>query len=97
MDAHLRPDLTRILPRPVTRPRGGLRFDDTLSVSKDDSNRTDYLVDVERATRPQADDTGFTVHQAQAAAERLAQTFGQAQLRPGLHALDAGRAQRLLS
>ena len=34
---------------------------------------------------------------AQAAAERLAQTFGQAQLRPGLHALDAGRAQRLLS
>ena len=96
MDPNLRPDLTRILPRPVTRPVGGLRRIGEALTAPPNTARPDYLLDVERDHRPANDSPAFTVYQAQAAAERVAQALGRDGLRPGLFALDPGRTQRLL-
>lgn len=96
VDAFLRPDLSRILPRPVTRPLGGLRFDRAVSVPGSVKG-PDYLLDVDRDRGPVADETGFELHQAQSAAEQVARSQGSRGLRPGLFALDPARVQRLLS
>jgi hypothetical protein len=96
VDANLRPDLGRILPRPALRPAAGQPFRDRTVVAGTNAS-PDYLLAIDRRTAPNHDEAGFDLHQAQAAAAQIGRALGGDARPNGLFAPDSDRVQRLLS
>ncbi|MCR9244047.1 MAG: hypothetical protein NXI31_03385 [bacterium] len=93
LDSDLRPDLSKILARPVVlRNVSGVGAH--LQVQRDAAG-PDYLVDVRRDLGPAADETGFGIAQARAVAEKLATRLQQPDS-PRLHAFERERLGPLL-
>lgn len=93
MEEHLRPDLSRILPRPWLRQLAERAPAFAPGRAMPEAERS-FLVDVDRRHAPAADEPGFDLHTAQTVALRV-----EAALRRGvgraLHSFDAARVQRL--
>ena len=73
MDAPLRPDLGRILPKPWLRTLAE-RFSPLAgreALADGDGERDGFLVEVERRPRRRADEPGFGIGQARAVALRI--------------------------
>ena len=92
---HLRPDLSRILPRPWVRQLAAHSPAPAPVLAVPEAARgDDFLVDVERRNAPTAGEPGFDLHTARTVAQRV-----EAALRRGagraLHWFEAERVQRL--
>ena len=97
MDEALRPDLSRILPRPwLRRTPPGPPLGEALH-SPAGAGGADFVVAVTRRRAPEPDDAGFGIHQAQAIANRLAAVFASAPAQAVVaHRMAAERVQPLL-
>jgi len=96
VDADLRPDLSRILPRPALHPAAGQPFRGRTVVPAADAS-PDYLLAIDRRTAPSRDEAGFDLHQAQAAAAQIGHALDRDARPFGLFTPDADRVHRLLS
>ena len=94
MEESLRPNLSKILPRPLLHQLArGLPFA-TAAASAPAS--ADFLIDVKRHDALGADDAGFGIGQAHALATRIAAKLRSGTPAPPAHHVDAVRAQRVL-
>lgn len=97
MDAYLRPDLNQILPRPFVREiaERALTFAPVRPVA-DIQRPESFLVDVDRRKAPAADEPGFELHTAQAAAQRVRHALGSDPAARAVHRLARERIGELL-
>jgi hypothetical protein len=98
VEEHLRPDLSRILPRPWLRQLAGRTpaFAPVLAVpeaARDD----DFLVDVDRTKAPAAGEPGFDLHTAQTVAQRVEAALRRGEGARAVHCFDADRVQHLFA
>jgi hypothetical protein len=96
MEESLRPDLSRILPRPLLRrSRDPLQLGAGLDV-REAAPRGDFFVEVDRQVHLREGDTGFGLQNARAVAAHVARHFAARPEPPPLHEPDAERSRRLL-
>lgn len=98
MDEPIRPDLGRILPKPILRRVAGADPPFAKALSVPDSARgEDFFVDVQKRSYLDGDETGFGLAQASAVAAKIAAVFVQSDRdhAAAMQRPDPGRVQKL--